>query len=247
MADEFERIFGNWLGEQSEAKIPEGGGGFSNTGFVGPLMASKMFQFWSREDLKVYIEDANLPYKEGVDYHVRGKEDSHFYYFVNPDAAKICADLVQAFPPRMLWHFEMPTSAIINFQSADAADKFGKAISSDARIVGTGSKYRHEYHMLALPSLVDALARKAGYIDAPIWHCTELLEAQDSDYTDEFQYRMIGHPDAKANDVTSFVWPESVARSRRSWQSQIRIVRSTPAVASVWPSGEKVTELTGPE
>jgi len=202
MADiEFDKIFG-FLGAESEIKIPEGGS-FANTGFIGPLMAKKLFKVWSRENIADYAAD--LPYKENVDYTVRGKESSHWYYFVNEDAAKAAAKVLEAYAPNLTWRFEMPTAGILNFQSADAADKFGQAISADVRIVGLGSKYRHEYHMLSLPSLVDAAARATGKIKAPVWHCAELLEVNDSDFTDEFQWRLIGHPDAKKADLENFL------------------------------------------
>lgn len=201
MAEEVFDIFG-FLGEESEIKLPEGGGSFANTGFIGPLMAKKLFKVWSREDIADYTDD--LPYKEDVDYTVRGKEGSHWYYFVNEDAAKATAKVLEAYAPNLTWRFEMPTSGILNFQSADAADKFGQAISADVRIVGLGSKYRHEYHLLSLPSLVDAAARAMGKIKTPIWHCAELLEVNDSDFTDQFQWRLIGHPDAKKADVENF-------------------------------------------
>jgi len=197
---DFNSIFGNLLGEESEIKIPEGGGTFLNTGFIGPMMTKKLFKIWSREDIQHY----DLPYKEGVDYTVRGKEGSHWYYFVNEDAAKATAKALEAYAPNLTWRFEMPTANILNFQSADAAEKFGQAISADVRIVGLGSKYRHEYHMLSLPSMVDAAARIMGKITAPIWHCAELLECSDSDFIDEFQWRLIGHPDAKKTDADNF-------------------------------------------
>ena len=191
-------IFG-FLGEASAVPLPEGDGVFQNRGFVGQLMAARRFKFWSAEDYSLY----DPPHKEGVDYFKRGGDGSWWYYFQEQAAAKAATDMLKAFPPGQVWRFELPTSSVLNFTSDKGAEAWGQAVSSDARITTMGSiKYRHEYHFITLPSLVDALARRAGFIKERIFHYDEVLSGMaDEDYTDHFHWKMVGHPDANAKDA----------------------------------------------
>lgn len=191
-------IFG-FLGGQSAVPLPEGDGVFQNRGFVGQLLAARRFKFWCAEDYALY----DPPYKEGVDYQKRGSDNSWWYYFQVWEAAKAAADMLKAFAPGQVWRFEMPTASVLNFTSDKGAEAWGQAVSSDARITTMGSlKYRHEYHFITLPSLVDALARRAGFIKERIFHYDEVLGGMaDEDYTDHFHWKMVGHPDANAKDA----------------------------------------------
>lgn len=191
-----EDIFG-FLGGESTVPLPEGSGVFANSGFIGALTAARLFKFWSSEDLELYDEKL----KVGVDYYRRGSAGSWWYYFHNQEQAKASADLLKAFAPNQVWRFEMPTASVLNFQSEKALEAWGTAVSGDARVATLGSKYRHEYHLLALPAMVDALARRAGFIKEPIYHVTELLAGMpDEEFTDQFHWRMLGHPDATTKD-----------------------------------------------
>lgn len=195
MSDE---LFG-FLGEEVEDSLPEGGGVFENTGFIGPLMAQRFWQFYSAEDLVLYESD----YTEGEDYFRRPTTNGYFYYFNERDPAFDAAKLLEEYNPRRIWRFEMETARVKNFASEKALDAFDQTISQDARIASLASaKYRHEYHLLALPSLVNALAVYAGFIDEPIWHANELLsgEISDEQFTERLQYKLIGDPGATEQD-----------------------------------------------
>lgn len=190
-------IFG-FLGGESAIPLPEGSGVFANSGFIGALTAARLFKFWSSEDLELY--DDKL--KSGVDYHRRGNAGSWWYYFHNQEQAKTAADLLKAFSPNQVWRFEMPTASVLNFQSEKALEAWGEVVSGDARVATFGSKYRHEYQLLALPAMVDSLARRAGFIKEPIFHVTELISGMaDEEFTDAFQWKIIGHPDATMRDA----------------------------------------------
>ena len=197
IAESLDDIFG-FLGTKVEA-LPEGIE-FSNSGFIGQVIAKKTWKFWSGEDIKFYTDQ--LPYKEGVDYVVSTiRDDSHFYYFFDEEAGKAAAKVLKRYNPDHTWRFEMPTSSVKSFRTDTAAEKWGQSISADTQIAPLGSrKHRHEYHMLTLPSLIDAFARRAGMLTESIWHCQEMLDASIENLTDEFEWRMVGHPDANDQD-----------------------------------------------
>jgi len=198
MPESLDEIF-SFLGTKQQA-LPEGGNEFSNSGFIGQVLSKKAWKFWSGENIKFYTDQ--LPYKKGVDYMVSSvREDSHFYYFFDQDAGKAAAKVLKRYDPDYTWRFEMPIGSVKSFRSPTAAEKWGQSISADTQIASLFSrKHRHEYHMITLPSLIDAFARRAGMLTESIWNCHELLDASAENLTDEFEWRMIGHPDANDQD-----------------------------------------------
>jgi len=188
----------DFLGKEEEGSLPEGSGVFGDTGFIGQLMAKKFWQFWSAEDLSVY----EPPYLVNKDYFVRGNQGSYFYYFIDEKSGKDATELLEAFAPRQVWRFQMLTNSIVSQVSTKFLDAFGDDISVDCRLAVLGSaKYRHEYHLVTLPSLIDALARQAGFIKEPIWHAGEILDGMAAEeFTEEVQNRLIGDPSATNAD-----------------------------------------------
>lgn len=213
MADvsSLEKIFGDWFGEQSANTVPATGGDFTNTGFVGLLMTQKLWRFYSVEELKNYTDDLNdagIPsLKDGVDYLMRSTKSGYWYYFKDKDIANKCGKALNPDNFRgvnLYWRFGMDTGSVLNWRTADAADKWGREVAGETYLVGLRSKARHEFHLMSLPSLVNAMALSAGLIKERIWHCDEVANARFEDLTDELEWRLIGHPDAKDNDLKNF-------------------------------------------
>lgn len=184
--------------EKGQVELPEGEGQFANTGFIGQAMAAFFYKFYSTEDLTV----EELPYEIDKDYLRKGKDYSWFYYFKDRGNAVEASEYLNAYKPGRSWMFEMPVQSILNARGN--LDNWGESISSDIRATTIGSnKYRHEFHLMAMPAIVDAVARQAGFIADPVWHCDELL-AGDAEYTDNFQFIMVGDPTATSEDAELF-------------------------------------------
>lgn len=188
-------------GKDTAQSLPEGQGVFSNSGFVGQFAAAVMQQFYSTEDITLY----DTPFNEGVDFVRRGDVGSYWYYFFDRDSAQAAMEaLAVDRTPGRVWRFEMPVDTILNARGN--MENWGVAVTSEAKIYSVGyAVKRHEYHLMALPALVDALARLFGMTDSRIWHADELLgEIADEDFTDSLQFMLIGDPEATTDDYEAF-------------------------------------------
>jgi len=203
--DSFLRTF---LGlDEPSVELPSGEG--FESGFVGPVMAAMLWKFWSPEkiDLAEWIAE------EGHrGFTSRGREGSWFYFFQgeNHEEAKTAANSLGAYAPNRVWQFEIPTEEVINFGKgmSDPEATWGATIGGDCRITTPASaKYRHEFHMIALPAAVNALAQRMNYIPESMFSLNDLLDNQRFD--DEFQYTMIGGKDHPYQD--SKLWQQRAA------------------------------------
>jgi len=190
----------DFLGTPSAQGLPEGPGEFTN-GLIGSLMARKLWKFWSPEDITLYGD----VYQPGRDYVVRKTGDSsYFYYFFQSEAAVKAAELVKAFSPSYVWCFEMDTASVLNFLTDKGPEAWKNGISADVRITTLDSKYRHEFQMLVLPAIVNALAIRAGFLSESNWSYPE-AGFGEAELTEQFRWRMIGHPDADAADQDAMI------------------------------------------
>ncbi|MBD3251634.1 hypothetical protein GF380_04250 [Candidatus Uhrbacteria bacterium] len=192
-------IFDILGGKETAKSLPAESGVFASSGFVGQGRAYRLQRFWSAEDVAEY----ELPYEEFVDYNRRGKERSWWYYFQDAEAADIAYKEVggQYNTDRVL-RFELVTATVKNLRG----DNWGQTIGADAVIsILTWKTTRHQFHMFALPALVQALATVAGKIDERHWHVDEILDGiRDEDYTDNLEFTLIGDAEANTDDVALF-------------------------------------------
>lgn len=199
----------NFLGEE-KVKLPVGGD-FQPSGFIGAWFAQVMFSFWSDTDLGTF-GDAPAPdnsFKRG-----RGFQ----YYYKNPDAAKKASDVCgQKYPPKQHWQWLINRDKILNVRPEDL-EKFGDPVSFDLELSTFKAKSRHKLHLIALPSAVAAMAAAYGY-DNPGFELADLCDSGIV-YTDEYQAKMIGGPDAK-DEKDPLHWSHSVLWQRRTalWQA----------------------------
>jgi len=191
--------------EAAPVELPSGEG--FGAGFVGPVMAAMLWKFWSTDklDLADWMEQ-----KEGrKGFTSRGRGGSWFYFFEEKDEAKAAADELGAYAPSRTWRFEVPTSEVINFGKgmSDPEATWGATLGGDCRVTTLASKYRHEFHLIALPAAVNALALRVGYIKESLFPLDTLIDNQS--FTDEFQARMIGGPNVSYQE--SELWKQRAA------------------------------------
>lgn len=180
-----------FLNQTDEAEVIDlpVGEGFS-PGFIGPVMGAVRHMFWTREDLSI----AGV---EGIkgQYTQRGKEGSNFYYFQDRELGIKAAQALDAYAPRVVWRFEIPTKKVLNFGVDNAEDTWGATVGGDVRIATLRSKYRSEFHGMALPSAVQALALQLGYLGEEFAGGFDLSEMLDDNLIvdEEFEMQMIGN------------------------------------------------------
>lgn len=180
-----------FLNEDKKVIIPTGGD-FIPSGLIGEWKAAVLYKFWSDTEVSEDFLGEIKPRISG---------SGHQYYFLDYEKAGEAANDVGAYNPQTVWHFEALTDSIKNFSNEEVKSNFGKTISYDLRIVTLRSKkYRHELHMLALPSAVNAMARLYGYIKEDDRYDLSELISRDTIYNDELQSNLVGHPDASEDD-----------------------------------------------
>jgi len=182
-----------FLDQQDEVNAIEMpvGEGFA-PGFIGPVMGAIRYMFWTRENL----DEAGVDGIKGAYTH-RGKEGSNFYYFQDRELGSKAADALGAYAPRMVWRFEIPTGKVLNFGVENAEETWGATVGGDVRISTLRSKYRHEFHAMALPAAVAVLALRMGYVGADSewasgYDLSELLD-ENLIVDEEFEMQMIGN------------------------------------------------------
>jgi len=184
----------NFLNTKERNEIPDGGV-FEPSGFVGPWMAGMMWQLYTPSPLPPEL--AKLP-------TITYDKSSGFWHYFNDqaNAIEVQEGLGLEIKPGEVWHMDCPTPQIVSLPD-DVKEKFGNLLRFDVRIRSLASgKYRHEYHMIALPAAVAAVAEVLGF-ETSGFDVSELTDNNRA-YTKEFQFKMIGDPDAKAGDENYF-------------------------------------------
>lgn len=201
----------DFLGTE-EVQIPTGGG-FAPTGLVSLWNAGVVFSVLAQIDPIVVAE-------MGVEYD--SKRDSRSgsgwttYYW--RDFARAQADIAamdirnqqgRVQSPTSVWQFETKTADVLNFNTPEAAGKFGDIISYSVEIHTLQSrKKRHMFHQIALPACVAAGAVAEGYT-TPGFSLDELLDPSTL-FTDDFAVKAYGGPEGEGWQ-DSFLWQRRVA------------------------------------
>ena len=165
--------------------IPQDGEQFPSSGFVGPVTARMLFQFQTKLDL------ASPQYREEVPQHFHREQfpsGLFRYFYTDKDAAGMaCKVDTEAYAPQQVWYFSIP---IVDVMNIDTSNWQSASMSRSCRMVTLRSKYRHEFHMIALPSIVAAVAKVSG-LDVPEFDIKELL-VRDAIVTAEMSREMVG-------------------------------------------------------
>jgi hypothetical protein len=173
--------------DQSAAVEMPVGEGFPKTGFIAPWVSQVMYRVgWYEVDLLKEQEHlaAELPSDaEGIletlteggvkpfDSRIASRAGDKFcYYFSDKDRAEALCEWVHLNEPKdwkprpeQTWYFETQVDNICGLDE-EAKGKFsGPVLSFDVRITTLRSKkYRHMYHLLALPAFVSAYGTAMG-------------------------------------------------------------------------------------
>lgn len=201
----------DFLGTE-EVQIPTGGG-FAPTGLVSLWNAGIVFSVLAQIDPVVVAE-------MGVEYD--SKRDSRsgsgwttYYWrdFARAQAGIAAMEIrnqqgrVQS--PTSVWQFETKTADVLNFNTPEAAGKFGDVISYSVEIHTLQSrKQRHVFHQISLPACVAAGAAAEGYA-TPGFSLDELLDP-NTFFTDEFAVKCYGGPEGEGWQ-DSFLWQRRAA------------------------------------
>lgn len=209
-----------FLNQNEQVRLPEGGGEFTPTGFIGKTWAQVLFKFLSQEDSKQH---------EGVPPYVgRQQAGSYFayYYPTQADAKTAMSALgVEGYQGKEpvaqeVWNLQINRDTVLNFADQTKLDKWANPITLDVRVMTLASKrYRHEFQMLALPLAVQAMAQYLGYTYEP-FSIAELTKKPDEMvYSDEFFAQMFGAPDSKKDAPDHYSKSAMWGRRAALWKS----------------------------
>jgi len=205
----------SFLGEET-VTLPVGGAGFLPSGLIGPWNAGVVFRSPSWFELDLAQEEIAFHFREKSG----GTPPKYRYYWLDYVAAKEAVKVLQAggrfFGPETVWRLETPSAKVLSFADEETRDKFGETITYTVTVKTPKAKGRYEFHLLALPFAVQAVAQVLGLIKDPIFTAAELLSS-DQVHDDVFEKEMIGDPD----DKTPEAMLNSVLGQRRAalWQA----------------------------
>ena len=189
--------------EEQAQKLPTGTV-FQPTGLIAPWRTVICYTFMSQADnVRELGADTLVTYDSGWNR----------LYYINYDAAALAMkELGEQYTPQTVWRYQVESKDIINVK-AENLTKFPDVVSRDIAVFTTASKKRHEFHMIALPAAVASIAKLYGFIDHE-YDLSDLLLANDTDFTEEFQWKMIGNLDHKVDD--EYHWTKSLLWNRRA-------------------------------
>jgi len=192
-----------FFGSDSYVPMPTGGG-FSPSGMVAPWRSLHVYS------LMTQIDDISELHPDFT--RTAGSSGWKTLYYKDPLRAAEVAREIESGNPNHVWLTSAKKAEIINLGEA-AQEAFGDEISYEIHVMTYGSaKLRHEFHLIALPRSVYALA-KLLTLDVPEFDLSELLD-QNRIYNDDFFASYCGARDAKPKDEQYFT--NSTLWQRRS-------------------------------
>lgn len=153
--------------EEEKVRLPEGAEFTNDT--TGFWQCGIMWSIYT--DAGIEMDDLEIPY----DGRVKLPTDASFWYWTNnheEHALEAKKAVGLEFNPNLVWHWRCDTSTIIGWGSTDQSpqDIFGDTIEWDAQATTlNSSKRRHQFHMITLPSMVQALALRQGALKKPVY------------------------------------------------------------------------------
>lgn len=188
-SDFFDEFIGSGEESDTESSMPEGGT-LKPTPFIGPAMAGMRWKLGSHSDLSDY---------ENAPPYTSTKFDSGWtqYYFKSAAHAEQSKDLLGEGFVEQVWLWQMDASLVLNALGKDFVERWGGVISTECRITSLdGWSRRHEFHMMTLPSFVQAMAQRMGFIgdEVRLFHLDEIL-AEETRIDEEFEIKMVGSTD----------------------------------------------------
>lgn len=183
--DIFKQIWGE-SPEQEDVHIPAGGNFVR--GIVGPYKIRIYYSFWS----ETMLEDLGL----SSDMMNRRENGTFYYWKSYADAVEVSKAMGRTYDPNTVWRWETPVSAILGAGDefkATLMNSFGDNYSQEVQVTGLRARGRHEFHLLTLPSAIQALALVAGFITEPVFDYSSLGDLRDEHITEELEAKLIGN------------------------------------------------------
>lgn len=191
-------------------------------GFTALWNAAVRWKFMTEDDPREFPDDIPAP----DSFRALGSW-FHCYYKNSAPALKASQALNQQFAPSQFWYFEAPLDTVMLPEEV-LANFQGPSLSMECQVKTLRSgKYRHEFHLIALPAAVAAYAEMSGYIDYEF----DISELTDRELvvSDEFAAKMIGgeyplgedekQPDGiilEAGTLVTIPYTESILWERRT-------------------------------
>lgn len=180
MAIKTERRF-----EEFEFDLPTGGLVFEPSGFISSWSSGLFYRVYTDDEGTAKEADSNV-------LTVPTRTGRYAVYFTDE---KVARDFTKEnelgqFPNLIL----RMTTELKNTLNIVDKTRFADVLAYDLRVSGLGSKERHLFHLMFLPSSVHAVALQYG-ADVPPMDFSA-LEDRDTIYDDSFRFSYIGNPDA---------------------------------------------------
>ncbi len=208
--------------EEVEVRLPSGGDFVR--GFAGEWSQNAMYKLYTTIDIDLKELGIKFDYRM-----VTRNEKGIFWYWKQvPGAhenAMAACKAIEWRAPNNVWRWEMPTSTMLNYSGdEDVSEKFGETISVDIDITGLLSTRRTEFHLLWLPSLVQALGVAAGVLDETIYNYDNLVFDAES-VSPEYCTRMVGEIEGKDTkyeegelwDARTQIWAAMDESNPKAW------------------------------
>jgi hypothetical protein len=200
----FDFLWGNdaILPPSSDIKLPESGG---TQGMAGEWSCQIVYRFWHDMD----IADEDMASANGAYIGKNGFQTGAFHYFKTYDSANAVGKLLnKQYGPNTVWRWEIQTANIVNIDDELRA-KFGETMSYEVSVSSLMSKKnRHELHMIALPSAIQALALMAGMMKEPVFDY-ESLRVDPAIVDEAYQEEIIGsatYENSKLWEMRKLIW-----------------------------------------
>ena len=180
-------------------------------GFTALWNAAVRWKFMTEDDPREFPDDIPTP----DSFRALGSW-FHCYYKDSATALKASQALNQQFPPSQFWYFEAPLDTVMLPEEV-LANFQGPSLSMECQVKTLRSgKYRHEFHLIALPAAVAAYAEMSGYINDE-FDVSELTD-RELVVSDEFAAKMIGgeYFDVDLDVNVTIPYTESILWNRRT-------------------------------
>jgi hypothetical protein len=230
----FDKKLGAPVGEQ----IPTGGV-FVSSGLIAPWRAARVYTFGYQGDIDratAELAEVGLTIGPNGQLHVRPAGGWSWFTALDRD---IAAKAIEALDirdqrdklqrPQEEWRFEAADADIVSLNKRGAFGDpavFSCSVGAHGSRRGTPYKRQHEFHLVALPAAVNAVAQVLGY-QTPGFDLSELLS---TDYmpTDENQFRLIG---GEGHDYKeSVLWQQRAALWKALGEDNADVYNPIPVV-----------------
>ena len=177
------------LGQTTYAQF--GNEGFTPNGIIAPWYSGLFFSFMTQAEPATY--------KPSLVEKPEGSEWATVFFKEHAQALTAAKADGQKFGPNHVWRLTSMVSDALNIDP----EKWSRspAVSYAIPMTGTDSKYRHVFHLMALPSVISAAAIIAGFKaeELPKNPLTALMGKQVV-FDENLERQMIGDPVAKAGE-----------------------------------------------